>query len=138
MLKTMGLSDTLSAFEYDGRAACRSRRRLSLQMDGDRRSEHFLKGWKIPPPAHAGSLLDLAGRVFGRFDPTQPRFCAAIALRRDDLADRRTDSGGVAPLRTQLTPNYASILLGGACAIALGAMTSGVTPISGIIAWRVG
>ncbi len=129
MLKTMGLSDTLSAFG-DGRQHAEPAQ-LSLQMDGDRRSDISSKAGKYRLPLTPAAYLTL------------PVVFLVVSILSLDFARLShyvvtiwpTDALILAALLRceRSLRNYASILLGGACAIALGAMTSGVTPISGII-----
>jgi signal transduction histidine kinase len=129
MLKTTGFSDTLSAF-VDGRPRAEPAQ-LSLQMDGDRQSAVSSKAgdqrFPLTPAAYLTlPIVFLVVSVlildFSRLShyvvtvwPTNALILAAL-LRYE-----------------RCFRNYASILVGGGCAIALGAMTSGVTPISGII-----
>jgi signal transduction histidine kinase len=129
MLKTKVLSDTLSAF-VDGRQRTEPAQ-LSLQMDGDRQSAVSSKAGdhRFPLTPAAYLTLPIVFLVvsilildFSRLShyvvaiwPTNALILAAL-LRYE-----------------RCLRNYASILVVGGCAIALGAMTSGVTPISGII-----
>jgi signal transduction histidine kinase len=129
MLKTTGFSDTLSALVY-GRPLAEPAQ-LSLQMDGDSPADTAHKAEKgrfalslvghltLPVVFYVASVLTLD---FSRLSHYIVTVWPTDALML------------VALLRYERSPrNYASILVGGACAIALGAMTSGVTPISGII-----
>jgi signal transduction histidine kinase len=129
MLKTTVLSDTLSAY-VDGRQRTEPAQ-LSLQMDGDRQSAVSSKagGHRFPLTSAAYLTLPIVFLVvsilildFSRLShyvvtvwPTNALILAALLRYERSLR------------------NYASILVGGGCAIALGAMTSGITPISGII-----
>jgi signal transduction histidine kinase len=124
----MGLSDTLSAF-VDSRPRAEPAQ-LSLQIEGGaggtaHRAERgrfalSLMGHLILPVVfYVVSVLSLDFSRLSHYVvtiwPTNALILAAL-------------------LRYQRSSrNYASILIGGGCAIALGAITSGVTPISGII-----
>jgi signal transduction histidine kinase len=129
MLKTTGFSDTLSDFVH-GRPRAEPAQ-LSLQMDGDRQSGVSPKAGEHRYPLTPAAFLTLPivflivsvlSLDFSRLShyvvtvwPTNALVLAALLRYERNLR------------------NYAAILIGGGCAIALGAITSGVTPVSGII-----
>ncbi len=129
MLRTTGLSEALSAFVYGRPGADPAQ--LCLQIDSDR--PHDVSG----EAAERRFPLSIAGHL------TLPVAFYVVSVLSLDFSRLSHYVVTVWPTNALILVallryernlrNYASILLGGTCAIALGAVTSGVTPISGTI-----